>query len=152
MSLGQRQLDVLLAEGLAYHKDDGEYYVEREEQAILTLIEKPDLWVCDFCGEQPVEWSYRAKDHAMGAVRADRGDTNLDIHISLGEWMACHICANLIEQQAWVALLQRGVQGFARNQLQDVEMNDEKEIMLTAMIGSVQEGFIKARTGERERI
>src|SRR3990167_846806 len=59
---------------------------------------------CDFCnvrGKHP--WTYKVKRFEMATIISDEG---IEKHIS-GDWGACNICHDLIENNKWDDLINR---------------------------------------------
>lgn len=64
-------------------------------------VAAPDAWrgVCDFCLADRAEWVLPAKIFTAPVIG----------HLSAEDWMACDICAELIEKDQWNRLTQRAV-------------------------------------------
>jgi hypothetical protein len=56
--------------------------------------------VCDYCSDPEPPWVYPANDFPM---------PGLPNHVSRGEWAACQVCHELIENEDWGGLLERSV-------------------------------------------
>jgi hypothetical protein len=60
-------------------------------------------WICDFCSEQPVTWSYPARSfvaYVVGAIESE----------SVGDWACCDVCHALIESGDADALAERAIE------------------------------------------
>ncbi len=66
-------------------------------------------YICDFCSDPHVRWSYPARDFVD--LRTS-GVTGVIVSESIGAWAACEECHVLIEAGEHEALLLRSVQKF----------------------------------------
>ena len=80
-------------------------------------------WICDFCSEQPVTWSYPARSFVAYVVGAIGGE-------SVGDWACCDICHGLIESGDADALSERAIETLTARH---PEMQPVREKLLQEM-------------------
>ena len=70
-------------------------------QVTMAKTEREEDQLCDFCSSQERPFKlFACNDH----------ETNDEIAISTGGWLACPICAKLVEAHDTEALLQRSIE------------------------------------------
>jgi hypothetical protein len=76
---------------------------------ISTISPFPGREVCDFCSEQPTIQIYPCKNFVI-----PRSTTSVFQHESVGGWVACSRCAELIDAGRWAELTDRAFANFVK--------------------------------------
>lgn len=104
LEIGIRQSQLLVERGLIRPDRHG-FRGDDSQAALLAMIESPEFMVCDFCGASPVRWEFPCEDFL--AVETPR-----ETHNSLGGWMACDPCAELIHEAKINQLSERALDAY----------------------------------------
>jgi hypothetical protein len=76
---------------------------------IFTLEPFPGREMCDFCSEHPTTRLYTCKNFFV-----PRTKTALFQHESVGAWVACNTCAELVDEGRWSELTDRALINFIK--------------------------------------
>jgi hypothetical protein len=93
-------------------------------------------WICDFCSEEPITWSYPAQSfiaYVLGEVGGE----------SVGDWACCDLCHSLIEANDTDGLARRAIETLTGRH---PEMNLVRDELLLQM-KILHQSFFKNRLG-----
>ena len=76
---------------------------------IFTIAPFPGREMCDFCSERPTTRIYACKNFVIPRTRS-----SVFQHESVGGWVACSKCAELIDAGRWAELTDRAVANFLK--------------------------------------
>ena len=102
--------------------------------------------ICDFCSSRDLFYAYLAADFiAAEAVVPTAGTFALN---SLGAWVACRECTDLIEGERWEELLNRSFRTFREIHGAELGMTEEDEPRIRGLLRQIHAGFRRFRSGE----
>jgi hypothetical protein len=102
--------------------------------------------ICDFCSSRDVFYAYLAADFiAAEVVVPTAGTFALN---SLGAWLACRECTDLIEGERWQELLDRSFRTFREIHGAELGMTEEDEPRIRELLRQIHAGFRRFRAGE----
>jgi hypothetical protein len=101
--------------------------------------------ICDFCYSRDLFYAYLAADFiAAEVVVPTAGTFALN---SLGAWVACRECTDLIEGERWEELLDRSFRSFREIHGAELGMTEEDEPRIRGLLRQIHAGFRTFRRG-----
>ncbi len=102
--------------------------------------------ICDFCSSPDTFYAYFAADFVATEVAVPAvGTFALN---SLGAWLACRECTNLIEGERWEELLDRSFRTFREMHGAELGMTAEDEPGIRELLRQIHSGFRRFRAGK----
>ncbi len=101
--------------------------------------------ICDFCSSPDLFYAYLAADFtAAEVVIPNAGTFALN---SLGAWLACRECTDLIEEEKWEELLDRSFRSFRELHGPEMGMTEADEPTMREFLRDIHAGFRSFRRG-----
>jgi hypothetical protein len=151
LEIGERQLEVLQGKGIVTRTRNGEGWQGTDTVAALqAMIEAPDSFVCDFCGDGNAIYEYPTEDFVMATVKGSITTT----HNSISSWVACQTCATMIEEDEWESLARRAAKRSLLKTRDEVPKGKEELVLALTeeLAGGLHQKFKQHWSGKRRRI